>query len=251
VSSKEITIIPGADGKISVGNQIIELTDESRKTYETDNMEGFELFLLDKQADAEIYYSATHLYLVPRVASKQSHALAICTLSNSAALSALVAAANKELTIMSLEKLLTSLRKFAQGSVLSVLSNLRNFSVAKKQTYERDVDNQGNFRLLVQREGIANSTWNPPEKLSFAVPCFKYINDLATLEFDFIFSLSDGGAPVFLLQNLTMDEELMDRRREIIESRLGVKATCPKYWGASKLHPQDDGWKYRENKASL
>jgi hypothetical protein len=240
----------GPDGRLSIGNQVIELADESKKTFHTDNLKAFESFVAGRTGEAEIYYSATEVALVPTKAEKNFRPLAICKLAAAPALLLLKGSIGAELNINQFEKLLTSLRKYAVGSHLIVLSNLRSFSVAKKQTYERDIDNKGNFRLLVQRESAGAGDWTPPEKLTFALPVFTFLEESITIDCDLVFSVQDGGQPVFQLENLTFNEEALERRVEILDARLGKVATCPKYWGSWQHHELTDTWKWRENKAS-
>ena len=250
-ASKEIHLNPDKDGKFLLGSHFHILQDESKKTFETDNMEAFESFLADKEGGNEIYFNADHLYLVPAKPSMNSHALAHCAMKPSAALALLSSKAGKDMGILDFEKFLTALRKNC-SEANRVLSYLRNFSVAKKQTYERVSDNQGNFKLLIQKEGAEGGNWTPPETMSFEVPVFSYLDDTMEIIFDFRYFIADEGSkPMFTLENLNIIEEVQDRRREIIESRLGNAATCPTFWGESKLHVATDKWKYQENKATL
>lgn len=249
MSAEKVYINAGPDGKLSIGNQIIELKDESKKVFLTDNLMAFEKFIVGRTGEEEIYYSAKEVTLVPTKAEKNFKILATCTLQDSEPLAQLSKAAGADLSIVEFEKLLTRLRKY--GSFNLIVSNLRAFSVAKKQTYERDIDNAGNYRLLIQREAVAGGNWVPPAKLTFAVPVFTYLEDLFTVEFDLVFSVQDSGQPVFRLDNLTFPAELLERRIEVLEARLSKAATCPQYWGTYANHGLDDSWKYRENKASL
>lgn len=237
------------DGTLSIGNQIIELKDESKKVFITDNLLAFEKFLAGRTGDAEIYYSAKEVTLVPEKAEKNFRILANCTLQDSEPLAQLSKAVGADLSIVQFEKLLTSLRRY--GSFLSIISNLRAFSVAKKQTYERDIDNSGNYRMLIQREAAAGGNWVPPERLTFSVPVFTYLEDLFTAELDLVFTVQDTGQPVFRLENLTFAQDLLERRIQVLDARLSKAATCPQYWGTYANHALDDGWKYRENKAAL
>lgn len=249
MSAEKVYINPGPDGKLSIGNQIIELKDESKKVFLTDNLLAFEKFLVGRGGEVEIYYSAKEVTLVPTKAEKNFKILANCTLQDSEPLAQLSKSVGVDLGIVEFEKLLTGLRTY--GSFLSVISNLRAFSVAKKQTYERDVDNAGNFRLLIQREAATGGNWVPPEKLTFAVPVFTYLKDLFTVDLDLVFSTTDEMRPVFRLENLNFVETLLERRIEVLDARLSKAATCPQYWGTYANHALDDSWKYRENKASL
>ncbi|MEO7778488.1 MAG: hypothetical protein ABIY63_13230 [Fibrobacteria bacterium] len=250
MSAEKVYINAGPTGSLSIGNQVITLSDDSRKEFKTDNLLAFESFVKGREGEAEIYYSAQQVSLVPTKADKNFKALAVCILQDSQPLAALSRNVNTELGILDFEKLLTKLRKYAVGSHLTVLSNLRAFSVAKKQTYERIVDNGGNFKMLIQRES-AQGDWTPPAKLGFKVPIFTYLEETVEVEFDLIFTITDAGAPEFRLENLMFAEELLERRVEVLDARLGAVATCPKYWGMYVNHPQDDSWKFRENKASL
>lgn len=243
---------PDKDGKILIGNHLVELKDESRRTFETDNMEAFESFLADKQEKAEIYYGSTDLHLVPQELAKNSRPLAHCTLADSASLRLVLASVGFELGILDFEKFLTAMRPYTKGSTLQVLSHLRNFSVAKKQTYQRVVDNVGNYKLNIQRESAGSEDWVPPATVTFEVPVFRFLKETIVIECDLHFAIKDEGTkPIFLLDNLNLKDQVEDRRREIVEDRLGKASTCPKYWGKSILHALDNGWQYRENKAVL
>lgn len=250
MSVENLSINPGPDSKLSIGNQVIELKDESKKVFTTDNMLAFEAFCTGRQGEVEIYYSATELNLVPTKAERNFKPLAKCTLKPSAFLEALSAGVNKDLSIVEFEKLLTSLRRFALGSHMIVLSNLRAFTVAKKQTYERSVDNSGNYKLLMQRE-TSQGDWLPPEKMSFKVPLFAFLPEEIEVIFDLIFTVTDDGAPKFRLENLNYSQEILDRRVVVLDARLADKTTCPKYWGSYEFHALTDTWRYQENKASL
>jgi hypothetical protein len=184
--------------------------------------------------------------------SKNSRPFAHCTLADSAPLAMVLANVGFELGILDFETFLTAMRPYTHGSTLQVLSHLRNFSVAKKQTYQRVVDNAGNFKLNIQRESAGSEDWVPPPTMTFEVPVFRLLKETIIIECELHFTIKDDGAkPAFRLSNLNLKDQLEDRRREIVEERLGKAATCPKYWGQSTLHALDNGWQYRENKAAL
>lgn len=238
------------EGVLSIGNQIIKLEDESSRTFETDSLKAFEEFLPGHEDGAEIYYTDTFIFLVPVAVKRNTKPLASCTLGSSPALSYLTKNVGKDLDIASFETLLTALRKYAIGSHLAVISNLRAFTVAKKQTYERSLDNKGNFKLLTLRES-AQGDWTPPDQLSFSLPLFVHVSEAVEINCDLVFSVLESGQPNFRLENLTFGEEVLARRVEVLEARLGRAATCPKYWGRHAETKADNSWKYRENKASL
>lgn len=247
---KEIHLNPDKDGKFLLGSHFHILQDESSKTFETDNMEAFESFLVDKQDGNEIYFSAERLYLVPLKASYYSHAVAHCAMKPSPALALIVNKAGKDMSIPEFEKFLTALRKHTEEG-RKVLNHLRNFVSVKETTFERLEDGQGNFRMLVQRKS-GNNDWTPPATMTFTIPVFSFLKEEVTIAFDFRYYIADDGTkPMFTLENLNLIEELQDRRREIIETRLGENSKCPKYWGTSQLHQHRDEWRYKENKATL
>lgn len=238
------------EGNISIGNQVIKLSDDSKKVFATDNLLAFEGFLSGRGGEAEVYYSADEVSLVPLKADKNFKPLAVCKLAASPALAMLSKQVGVVLSVVQFESLLTALRKYAVGSHLLVLSNLRSFTVAKKQTYERDVDNRGNFKLLIQREA-ATGDWVPPENLRFSLPLFSYLPEKIEVTCDLIMNVEESGQPSFKLENLTFQQEVLEKRVEVLEARLGAVATCPKHWGTYTHHPMDNSWMYRENKASL
>lgn len=255
---KTIVLNSNAEGKLLVGSDMYFLKDESRKTFKTENLEAFEKFLGIAQAQPpvgglEIYFNLKDgVYLVPVEASKNSRALAFCALNLSMPLLALQKSVGVSMGIVDFEKLLTGLRKYAVGSHLNTVSQLRNFSVAKKQSYARDIDNQGNFRLLIQKEAVAEAgSWVPPPALSFALPVFTYLKEQFTVELDLVFSVGDAGVPIFRLENLGFQDELEARAREVLEARIATAATVPTFWGVSEVHKLDDAWKYQQNKATL
>ncbi len=238
------------EGKISIGNQVIDLEDDSKKTFNTDNLKAFEEFTTGRAGESEIYYSESEVSLVPLKADKNFKPLAVCTLKPSPSLALLAANVGKVLDVVKFETLLTALRKYAVGSHMLVLSNLRALTIAKKQTYERDLDNKGNFKLLMIRES-ATGDWLPPETLVFSLPLFTYLDEKVEITCDFILNVEETGQPSFQLQNLTFVQEVQEARVKVLETRLGEKSTCPKYWGSCAHHAMDNGWKYRENKASF
>ncbi len=249
MSIEKVYLTASPDGKLSIGNQVIELKDVSRLTFSTDNLLAFEKFVALNKEEANICYSAKSVSLMPKQPEKAYAPIAICALQDSEALIHLNKALDKDLSIAEFEKLLYRLRRY--GDFLSTISHLRSFSVAKKQTYERDVDNSGNFRLLIQREAMGVGNWVPPEKLSFVVPVFTYLQDAFKVDLDLLFSVTDAGIPVFRLENLTFAEDLLARRIEVLDARLSSASTCPQYWGVIQNVPMDDSWMYRENKANL
>jgi hypothetical protein len=250
VNAEKVYINPNAQGVIRIEKAHLQLEDRSRATFNTDSLVDFEEFVRGNSAGASIFFSASKVVLVENEVTHLTKPRAVCDLSISEPLRVLTTSLNKPIPLVGLERLLTSLRRY--GQVLSVISELRNLVVSKNLKFERQVDNKANFKLHIERTGAAGD-WQPPESLKFTVPVFNMVPDTIEIESDFVFTMKDedGGAPVFELQNLTWSEDLQERKRQLLEKRLGEMATCPKYWGSHALHELTDGKLWKDISATL
>lgn len=244
------TFNANSEGKLSLGNQIINLTDESKKIFKTASLASFSFFASHHAEETEIYFNEAEVWQVPKKAAANFLPLAHCAMESAQPLKVLESKIGKTLSIEELETLLRSLRPYAVGKHLEILSNLRNFSTSKKNTYARDVSANGDYRLLIQREAVAGD-WIPPAGLLFVVPIFAYGKETVNIETEFFFTVNEAtSAPVFRLENLCFSEIISERRKEVIEDILS-EIDVPQYWGTFEHKTLNDGWKYRENKATL
>lgn len=256
MSVHEKHVHTNADGKahIVLEKAHIVLKDLSAGVFKTDDLAAFGAFAAAKAMDPgmpAVFYDAASLELWPTVGLNRTSApMATCALAYSPALAFLKTKLGKVMSIADLERALNTLRR--NGPFLTVISQLKNLVVSKETKYERQVDNQANFKLLVERKG-GTGDWTPPATLTFSVPVFAYLEDLITVEADLVMTMKDedGGAPTFTLEALTFEEDLKNRQREILEQRIGKYTTVPKYWGSHRVQEATDGYLYKDVGAQL
>lgn len=253
-SPKEVYVNANPDGKAHIileKGQIL-LKDLSTAHFQTDDLEAFAVYAKAQKPDGglSIFYDHTGLVLArTEEVSAKNKPLATCSLQSSDPLKLLKAHLGQELGIAQFEKLLTSLRR--NGSFLNLISQLRNMTVNKETTYQRQLDNQANFKLLIERKGAAGD-WTPPATLDFLVPVFAFLKDEIKVSPDLIMTMEDGSpAPTFTLEALTFAEDLKLRQREILESHLANLVTLPTYWGIRSVIEATDAYLYKDNGATL
>jgi hypothetical protein len=246
----KVFITPGADGKLLLGKNHLELADATRRAFTTDNLEAFQKFVGAYHDGCEVFFTDRAAHLVRQAPKMGDGPVATLNVRTPPALQLIIDNANKELSIQPFEIFLTSLRRFATSSHMALISRLRNFAVSKQTTYERNVDNAGNFLMSIKREG-GNQDWTPPETLSFKVPLFPHIEEMIELSFDLIFTIKDGGEPRFHMQSLTLADDLQQARLAVLGARLAAASTAPVYWGEHALIERTDAWRFKEQDVKL
>ncbi len=249
-AANKVFITTGADGKLLLGKNHLELADASMRTFTTDNLEAFQKFVGAYHDGCEVFFTDRSATLRRQTPKMGDAPVAVLNVRTPMALELICSHANKELTIQPFEIFLTSLRRWATSSHMALISRLRNFTVAKQTTYERQVDNAGNFLMSIKREG-GSQDWTPPPTLSFRVPLFPHIEEMVELEFDLIFTIKDGGEPRFHMQSLDLADILQQERLRVLGDRLAKASTAPVYWGDLSLIEKTDAWRFKEQDVEL
>jgi len=237
------------DGLARIGNDIIQLVDESASTYHTDNVSDFRKFLSENpRKKGVLFYNECKVTSVSQGPKWNTVPDAVLTLKNSTILSRLISTHQKKISLKEFELFLLAFRNYTGSVELSLLSQLKDWRVSKMTEIIRSKDKKGNYTYLVKRED-GNGGFDPPEQITITIPIFGHIDHDACFIFDLFFDFEERNGEVttyFQIMNYTFDDELFQHRKRILESEL-ASILCPQYWGEDELVRTNDLWKYQSN----
>lgn len=241
--------------RLVLGADVIKLEDKSTETYVTDNFADFVRFAKQRTEDTVIFYNATGAVQVGQMFKDPRHnpVVAMVGMRAHPRLQTLLDVNGKPLQLETFEVLLRKLKANLSQDGLLVLDKVLDFRVAKVQKIERKKERNGNYRNVVSRESAGTDDFIPPEVLKFSVPLFQGEIVPVTVSFDFRFDFKDRGDSVetfFTLENLNIEEELLDARKEAIGGSL-TEAGFTAFWGRRDTAMDTDAWKYLRNPVEL
>ncbi len=248
---EQVIKVESKDGILKLGNDILDLNDESKSSFTTDDFESFVEYSKVYGDKASIYYSEKEIKLIPKGEARQNNLpLAICNMSNSPALTLLINCVNKKQDIQKMEDFLKTMKGYLNEEGLKFLSNIQDFSISKITKIVRKKDNRGNYTFIVEKEDAGNAEYLPPETINFTIPIFKHLNDSANFVFDIVFDYTEA-APgevylYFKLENLNFTELLVSVFKKITTNII-KSVELPKYYGNYELIEMTDEWRYKEN----
>lgn len=244
---------------LKLGNDVIELADESTAAYHTDDIMQFIEFCKGKVVggDYALFYGVSsvslyhqHVFVNPRIHDP----IAICSMAEHPRLSMLVRANGSPMDVEDFEVLLRRLRANMGQPGLEILDKIRDLSVAKVQKVERKKNRAtGDYHYLVSRQSAGEGDYVPPETVKFSVPIFLGVESPRSLEFDFSFDpkqKDDGVALIFSIENINLGEDLDAARRSVLAEVLSP-LSIPSYWGELKRDIKTDAWSKKINGPQL
>ena len=247
--------------KLLVGRAFVELNDCSEQKFETTDLGDFCKYLSTKQATVDpidkdqpvVEYNEDGLHAYESQFSidpRNVAPFASCYLKTAPRLERLIQKNGRWMSREELETLLRGLKDNLSTVGLELLDNVMDFSVSKVTKIKRTKTPKGNHNFSVSRDSAGSDDFTPPEFLIFKVPVFTMVKDVteASLKFDFSFDFSDRGDGnvdlKFKLENLNLDDDLFNARRDILKTevdKLGIQS----FWGNRIKILQTDEWKYK------
>lgn len=247
-------ILRTTDGKPArVGSDIIELTDESFRKFQTSDISSFLKFITEQEKPELLIYTNRSI-IAKRAFCRMDEDVAICSLQNSNPLSQLSRIIGSFIVLENFEAFLKYMVTFVGQTGLNLLSKLKDFKVTKTTNIERQKDQAGNYSYICERKNsVGNSkekeSFTPPDKLKFNFPIFQFIDERRDFEFDVYFDFVNQDDKViikFKIDSPFFTEQLQEYQKEIIESIL-EEQTCEKYMGEFEHRKEDNSWKYKPN----
>jgi len=247
--------------KLLVGRAFVELHDFSKQNFETMDLGDFCKYLTTASATVDstdkdqpvIEYDETGLRAYEsqfEIDPRNDVPFATCFLSTAPRLERLISKNGRWMSREELETLLRSLKENLFPTGLELLDNVMDFSVSKVTKIKRTKTPKGNYNFSISRESAGSDDFVPPEALMFQVPVFTMLKDVteAQIKFDFTFDYNDCGDGnvnlKFKLENLNLDDDLFNARRDIIKAyvdKIGIQS----FWGSRHIVAKTDEWKYK------
>ncbi len=242
---------------IKLGNEIINLKDDSGFEFKTNDLPSF-LRYVKKATDKILIYRADRVSCVDKVPDYNSITSAECTLERSQKLRILSNQNDRTMNLEEAESFFKSMRSVMEEKNSSFHKTLRNIKLNKVAKVESSKSNNGDFAYIFSMQSTdkkpgGKDEFEPPEKIKFTLPVFKFAPHEIELEFDFIFDYKFIGEECrmsFSIENLDIDEIIEVRSREIMEDLL-KDCELEKYWGACSLVKQTDLWEYYKNELKI
>lgn len=233
---------------IRIGADFHELKDATVSTFKTNELGEFVKYMAESDAASAVILCQPSVVVAhPTEQDRYARPLAICALTVSEPLAKLQGMEGADFDLAIFTDFLESFKRFGDAKVLDLLGSVRHFKLKKMVSVESSKEKNGDYSFRVGLES-GNDDFVPPDNLQFTVPVFKYMEETITLNFELIFKVPSAAPPrlQFVLQNFAMDDEVLARQRQIIESRITTLAP-KKLWGINELSIQDDAWKYLPN----
>lgn len=250
--TNEKMIIQAQGDKLLLGAHFHELEDKSQFTFRTAQIESFVQYLAGRPKDEfHLMIDGDKISAEPIKRDRYTEPIAICQMTETAALSALRRLASAPQELQEMVDFMEIHKRFATAATLEVLPALRHFKLKKVIGVEVQQERNGNYHCAVSLENAGKDDWEPPASLAWEVPVFKHLLDQAdsiTLAFELNFRVTQANPPKlhFVLTNFAMDEEVLWKKKDILNRHLAALPQV-KLWGDLNFSPQDDAWRYLQN----
>lgn len=259
IKNKIIVTGDGPGQNLLLGNSFHVLEDESVSTYKTNKIGKFFEYLESKSVPAKseinVFYDTETLRLVAlnREIKHGIENIAECQLTKHPMLQTLKKYNPASMLIDEFEKFLNSSKSFLGFETRELMDKIRNLSIEKVISIERQKDQKGNFNYSIKSK-TGKSDYEFPSHLEFVLnPIMEFPEEELILNFDLYFNwkvVSDYPdiQMIFEFENSEFEMTVRDRIDKIIEG------SVENAWPDKQLFPGDlilidktDGWKYMEN----
>ena len=243
-----------ADVSINKGPIIKELTDLSSVTFQTRDIHSFVQYVKNTGLTEPLYISdegltgkiVVDIFPTSEVDIYRNPAASLI-LEESGVVRLLFDNLEKWVSISEFEIILKVLMPYNGADLVNLYNNLRHLTISSINDIRRNIDNKGNFELVVKRENRPEMSFSPPEQITFNIPVYKSnTQDLYPLRFDLVFDYKiEGGTELkFKILAYDWDEQLRAAEKVILGKHFG-ELENQLYYGQSLLTKRDDSWKYK------
>lgn len=244
--------IVAKDGKAEIltGKAHVQLNDYSSQQFNTKKLEDFVKYVNDYDTmDEPVFVSNQSCELWDEDFDRSNVPCARVELEKTKFMDVLTTlVTNDTIPLENLEKVLHSLLDYGDANVLTLYKFTRNCNIATVSEFQRQVDDAGNYHLLVKREGRGDQKIRPVELITFTMPVLKY--HVETFAFPFKVSMDykvDNGMKVyFKLTNYQLDEMIENAITLLVKTYLDKITNGRKvYYGKKTIIKADDSWKFK------
>lgn len=208
-------VVNAAGEKLLLGNNIINLSDQTKGTFKTNSLMAlaeyltvldFEIFAnglnIDAYLSKDILFDALNYTTMPH---------AQCVLKYSQQIELLKRINQKPHSLPEFIELMRTLKKYSDKDALQLLDALNDLKIKKIIDIQHKTDSRGNFNVVIKADK-GSSDYQFPETISFVVPLFDVRDGLEVqVDFDltFTWSFEESAAKLsFKLTNYDLNADL-------------------------------------------
>ncbi len=255
----EINLSPtsGKAGAILFGKNIINLKDESRGVFSTDNLEDFFASINDEKKDYVVLQNGFHMDAIcsadwskPKYNSKPE---AECQLKEHPLLTELKRHNNIPINLPTFTNFLRAFRDYSDSKGMKIEDNLNDLKIMKVVSIVNRTDNRGNFGVAITAES-GKKDYNFPEKISFHVPMFQNNKDEIEVEFLFQFAweMKEQSASLeFRIVNYEINTLINDKVFDVVKKLADESANVTLLRGAFKVEKLTNDYIFKESSFNL
>lgn len=245
--------------KLLLGNDIIQLEDQTKETFNAStpvNLLGFldskesiaiDLFIGDSAIEAyEQIEREYHSKAFGRTEIKRHPIVHIINAFN-----------GKQQELNDFAITLERIKPYASKDTLALIDNIADLKIKKIVSINNRNDKRGNYEYLVKAEKDGSIEYEFPKSIKLSIPLIKGMNEeLREVEFNFYFQwgiIGDGNVHLsFTLENLELDTLLEEEIKAILLQLFSQrKGSTSIYYGSLQIHKQTDEWKYKKNELQI
>lgn len=247
---KVTVVAKEGNAKILTGEAYVKLEECSKDQFDTNRLEDFVNYVNSyNDHDLPVYVSQECIEFYDGV--DVTHAtvpLARANIEKTKFMNLFMQMIDKSTTIESAETLLHSLLEYGDAAVMTLYNFTRNCNISAVSEFIRQIDDGGNYNLLMKREGKGDKRVRPVEAITFTVPVLKMHKE--TFSFPFKVSMdykTDNGMKVsFTFTNYQLQEAIESAIYATIMLYLEkLNKKIPVYWGKRSIIKATDSWRYQ------
>jgi len=247
----EKLVIKTTGEKLLLGNDIIELKDQTRETFETDNPEDMKEYLLDNFSKCDIYIKGLGVdgYIIEK-ADYDTKPAALCRMAKHPVVELLKQYNSKQIDLADFSVLLERLKNYMTSEALAFKDNIQDLKIKKILSLENRSDRRGNYSFTIKAESGGKEDYIFPKKIKLMVPVIKSMPGTAQeIEFDFYFQWKAEEQNIelkFTIENFEFDQIIDEDIKKILDG-IFQDENIKIYHGSLSIHKQTNSWMYHKN----
>lgn len=256
--SENKIVIVSKDGKaeanILTGNSFHELNDLSTQTFIAENIPSFVKYVNEcvPVENHPVFASSGKCVVVNQdEISRHSKAVALVKYEESSIVKRVKSITQQSnIHIEELEDLLKPLLAYGDTDMLKLYQFTRNCNIKSVSEIKRQIDDDGNYSMIVSRENQSDQKVRPVESFKMKLPIIEMHDEVSEFSFDVALTYkSSQQVKVFVtVSNFTFAEDVRRASIELVNRYLtGINQDRPIYNGVSAINEADDFWKYKSH----
>ncbi len=244
--------------RVLLGNDLIELSDESSIRYQADNLESFAKYINPFEAHEgdvcdpthALFATSTGVTCIETDVEYNTEVLAQCSLTKTDRYKTVTGMLNSDITPIQAERFLRPNKDLLDTCGRDVLSRVEKLSVSRVENIVREKGRDGSMEISYSRKGGGREEADIPERFKITLPLYKYHTETVSLDVEVFFDYTTIEGAVVLKWRFdcyNIDELVEQVSREMFRTHLG-DLKMPLFFGSAQVLKKTNEWKYSQNK---